>query len=215
MEAGEAGRPGAGRLLLRFGVGLVGLTRAWAGSLLTAASGAAASEAGASPGDRQATPLAARHAALGLLLDLLAGGERTADFLRARLSRGAMPARRLAAPLARVGRLAGRAPGLARAAGRLREWRARGAMKLAGWAMAGRREEAESRALAQAALVTVYQSALGSVAESPTLKRVIREQSEGIAVTAVTELRDRSARADNLAEGAVRRLLGRDWRGGS
>jgi hypothetical protein len=215
MDAREPSRLGAGRLLLRFGVGLVRLTREGAGSLLTAASEAAAREAATPPREHEATPLAARHAALGLLLELLDLGARAPALVGARLSRAVRPARRLAGPLARVGRLAGRAPGAARAAARLRGWRARGAAKLAGWAVVGRREEAESRALARAAVATVYQTALGRVAESPSLKQVIREQSQGIAVTAVTELRHRSASADNLAEGAVRRLLGRGQRGGS
>lgn len=215
MDASEPARLGGGRLLLRFGVGLLGLTRDWTGSLLAGASEVATSEAAASPGDHQATAFGARHAALGLLLALLDGGARTPALIRAQLSRAAVPARRLAAPVARVCRLVGRAPGAARAAARLQGWRARGATKVAGWAVAGRREARESRALARAALVTVYQTALGHVAESPSLKQVIREQSEGIAVTAVAGLRDRSARADNLAEGAVRRLFGRSQRGGS
>jgi hypothetical protein len=58
-------------------------------------------------------------------------------------------------------------------------------------------------------LTALREKALARVADSPDLKRVIREQSQGIAVTAVTELRNRSARADRLAERAVRRLLGR------
>ena len=56
---------------------------------------------------------------------------------------------------------------------------------------------------------------LARVADSPDLKRVIREQSEGIAVTAVAALRSRSARADGLAEKAVRRLFGRGEAAGS
>lgn len=215
MDASEPSRLGAGRLLLRFGVGLAGLTREGARSLLAAAREAVTAETGATPGDCPETTLGGRHATLGLLLELLDGGARAQALLRARLSRAARPARRLAAPMARVGRLVGRAPGAARAAAQLRGWRARGTLKLVGWAVAGRHEEAESRAFARAALATAYQAALVRVTDSPMLKRVIREQSEGIAVTAVTELRDRSARADSLAEGAVRRLFGRGQRGGS
>jgi hypothetical protein len=64
-------------------------------------------------------------------------------------------------------------------------------------------------------LIALREAALARVAESPDLKRVIREQSAGIAVTAVTELRNRSARADALAERAVRRLFGRRESDGS
>jgi hypothetical protein len=47
------------------------------------------------------------------------------------------------------------------------------------------------------------------VADSPELKRVIGEQSQGLAATAVNELRERSARADTVAESVLRRLTGR------
>jgi hypothetical protein len=125
------------------------------------------------------------------------------------LWRAAMSARRLAPPLVRAGRLAGRLPGAARGAAHWHSWRARRRVALARWAAAGRREEAASRAVAQEALTALRERALARVAESPDLKRVIREQSQGIAVTAVNELRNRSARADRLAERAVRRLFGR------
>jgi len=88
-------------------------------------------------------------------------------------------------------------------------WRGRSRAQLASWAAAGQREEAASRAVARKALTALRERALARVADSPDLKRVIREQSEGVAVIAVNELRNRSARADRLAERAVRRLFGR------
>jgi hypothetical protein len=119
-------------------------------------------------------------------------------------------ARRRTAPLARrTFALARRAPGAAQVGARLDAWRARGEEQVARWAAAGRREATDGRELARGVLTNVRENAFARVSESPDLKRVIREQSEGIAVTAVGELRDRSARADSLAEGAVRRLLGR------
>jgi hypothetical protein len=119
-------------------------------------------------------------------------------------------ARRRTAPLARRAfALARRAPGASRVTARIDVWRARGEDQLALWAATGRRETADGRSLARGVLTTLRESAFARVSDSPDLKRVIREQSEGIAVTAVGELRERSARADRLAEGVVRRLLGR------
>ncbi len=92
--------------------------------------------------------------------------------------------------------------------GRLRAWRNQGRKQLARWVELGRREEAESRILAFDALTVLRENMLARVSESPDVKNVIREQSEGIAVTAMGELRERSARADNLAERTVGRLFG-------
>ena len=92
--------------------------------------------------------------------------------------------------------------------GRLGAWRAEGEKRLARWAELGRREEAASRILAFDALTVLRENMLARISESPELKSVIREQSEGIAVTAMSELRERSARADNLAERTVGRLFG-------
>jgi hypothetical protein len=99
-------------------------------------------------------------------------------------------------------------PGLPRATGRLRAWQNRGQEQLARWAELGRRERAQSRVLAFDALTVLRENMLARVAESPDVRGAIREQSEGIAVTAMGELRERSARADNFAERTVRRLLG-------
>ena len=48
-----------------------------------------------------------------------------------------------------------------------------------------------------------------AVAESPELKRVIAEQSESLGASAMTDLREGSARADTLAERVTRRFLRR------
>jgi hypothetical protein len=63
--------------------------------------------------------------------------------------------------------------------------------------------------LAGDALTVLRENVLARVSESQDLRRVIHEQSAGVAVTAVGELRDRSARADDLAETTIGRLFGR------
>jgi hypothetical protein len=199
--SGEAAEPGPGPRRLRFGLGLVVL----AGDTLRSALGPDESE----ESTPDATEPSLRHAAWGLLVDLLDRGRDAQGVLRASLWRAAMSARRLAPPLARARRLAGHLPGATRSAAHWHAWRARRRAALARWAAAGQREEAASRSVARNALTALRERALARVADSPDLKRVIREQSQGIAVTAVTELRNRSARADRLAERAVRRLLGR------
>ena len=71
----------------------------------------------------------------------------------------------------------------------------------------GRREETLGRKLAEVSLAGFFEASLARVAESPDLKRVIEEQSEGVAVAAVTELRERSRSADGLVEAFARRLV--------
>jgi hypothetical protein len=114
---------------------------------------------------------------------------------------------RRVAPLDRARELIGRLPGLPRARRRLSAWRGRGRSQLAHWAEVGRREQAQSRLLAFDALTVLRENMLARVSESPDVKDVIREHSAGVAVTAMGELRERSARADNLVERTVGRLL--------
>src|SRR5450631_1098281 len=135
-----------------------------------------------------------------MLVELLDRGRRVPTLLRAHLSRASMAARGLAPSLARARRLARRLPGATRSAAHWHSWHARRRLQLARWTAVGQREEMASRTVTRQALIAVREAALARVAESPDLKRVIREQSAGIAVTAVTELRNRSARADALAE---------------
>jgi len=209
--SGDAAEPGSGPRWLRFGLGLVVLAGDTLGSVLGPAGSPGPPEG---PDESDESTLAAtepslRHAAWGLLVDLLDRGRGAQGALRASLWRAAMSARQLAPPLTRAGRLAGHLPGATRSAAHWHAWRARRRAALDRWGAAGQREEAASRAVAQEALAALREKALARVADSPDLKRVIREQSQGIAVTAVNELRNRSARADRLAEKAVRRLLGR------
>jgi hypothetical protein len=196
------------RLMVRFAIGMTELTGERVGAVLAACS------AVAPPAAPEALPAGAplnlRHAALGLLSDAATGASRVPARVRARWRRLAASTRRQGAPLARLGDVMGRLPGMPSALGHLHRWRDDGQKQLARWAQVGRREEAQSRALAFDALTVLRENMLARVSESPDVKNVIREQSEGIAVTAVSELRERSARADNLAE----RTVGRFFRGG-
>jgi hypothetical protein len=196
LREGDRGRP-----LLRFAVGLAVLSGERFAAILATSSTAPVPVTAEPP-----APPTPRHVALGLLLRALDRARGAPARLGARLSPVGRRARRLAPPAAR---LLGRLPGAARANARLGLWRTRAEAALARWAAEGAREETEGRAVARAALTTIRERALARLTESPDLKQVIREQSEGLAETAVSELRERSARADRLAEGAVRRLLGR------
>lgn len=204
-------RPETGRLLLRFGLGFVSLARERVDSILATSSAPEGPLPDRSLPDPQGAP-APHHVGLGLLLEALEAARRAPAWLGDRV---AEPARRLGPTVGRARRLLDRAPGAARVARGLRAWRARAESRLGRWAAAGASEQAEGRALARAALTTLRERAFAGIAESPDLKQVIRDQSEGIAVTAVAELRERSARADSLAEGAVRKLFGRYPAGGS
>jgi hypothetical protein len=192
--------------MLRFVVGVAQLTNERVGAVLSACT-AVEPPASVEPPAADA-PVDLRHAALGALSDAVGGAARTPARVRARWRRMAASARRRAAPLGRVGRLVGRLPGVPRATDRVRAWRDHGQRRLARWATLGRREQADSRILALDALTVLRENMLARVSESPDVRIAIREQSEGIAVTAVGQLRERSARADNLAERTVRRLFG-------
>jgi hypothetical protein len=204
----DVGSPGVARLLLRFSMGLAGLARERIDAILAApnltAGTPATVEAGVGHGAFRSFDVA-----LGLVLGAADSGARARPRLRSRWAQVIASARWLSAPLVRACGLIGWLPGVPRRAADLRAWRVREGRRLARWASAGRRERAESRALARAALITARETILARIADSPDVKRVIREQSEGIAVTAVGELRERSAQVDDLAEGAVGRLLGR------
>jgi len=198
---------GRGRLLLRFALGMTELT----GERVAAVLAACSAVASPSPETTAAgAPFNLRHAALGILSDAAGSVSRAPARARARWRRLATSARQTGAPLAGLGNAVGTLPGMRSALGHLRAWRTNGGKRLARWAEVGRREEAESRALASDALTVLRENMLARVSESPDVKNVIREQSEGIAVTAMGQLRERSARADNLAE----RTVGRLFRGG-
>ena len=192
--------------MFRFVLGMTELTSERVGGVLSACTAVETPEA-LEP-MVEGAPLNLRHAAMGLLSEAVVGASRAPAFVRARWGHLAASARRRAAPLDGLRRLVGRLPGMPSATDRLRAWRSQGRQRLVRWAELGRREEAASRILAFDALTVLRENVLARVSESPDLKSVIREQSEGIAVTAMTELRERSARADNLAERTMGRLFG-------
>ena len=192
--------------MLRFALGVAELTSERVGAVLSACT-AVAPPAALEP-TAGGAPANLRHAALGLLSDASGGVSRVPALVRARWRHLAASARRRVAELDRLGRLVGRLPGVPRAIDRLQAWRDQGQKQLDRWVALGRREEAESRTLAFDALTVLRENMLARVSESPDVKSVIREQSEGMAVTAMGELRERSARADTLAERTVGRLFG-------
>jgi len=192
--------------MFRFVLGMTELTNERVGGVLSACTAVEAPVA-LEP-TVEGRPVDLRHAAMGMLSEAVGGASRAPALVRARWRHLAASARRRAASLDRLGRVVGMLPGIPSAIGRLRALRDQGQRRLARWAELGRREEAASRILAFDAVTVLRENMLARISESPDLKSVIREQSEGIAMTAMSELRERSARADNLAERTVGRLFG-------
>jgi hypothetical protein len=197
------GRVSGGRLLFRFGVGATEL----AGERLVAALRAidtlmAEGNVGGGAEPEVEEELHFRHAVLGALAALPGWAD-------AAIARGRRASSSALDVAVRGRGLVFHAPGARRARLRLAELRARVDAQLARWAEEGRREEQAGREMAAVALQALSEEAVAAVADSPELKRVIAEQSEGITVSAVAGLRQRSARADRLAEAVARRILGR------
>jgi hypothetical protein len=142
-----------------------------------------------------------RHALIGAVAALPAWARTTLARRQA--------ARSLHGRTARARDLASRLPGAGRLRRRTDELLARVEAQLVRWALAGRREELAGRALADTAIREASHELVSAVAESPELKRVIAEQSEGLGTSAMAELRERTASADALAERVTRRFLRR------
>jgi hypothetical protein len=189
-----------GRLLLRFAIGVAEL----GGEGLAAALRRFEAERLAAPPAEPPAPVSGRHVLIGALCD-------APDWLAHKLhpTRGLMPVRRDQGHWARLARLVGRAPGIARATRYAQGLGARGRAQLGRWAALGAREEQAGRDLARRAVGTMFEDAMTRVAGSPELKQVIEEQSQGLTVSAMNELRESSARADRLVESVAGRLLGR------
>jgi hypothetical protein len=203
-------RPGRARLLLRFGVGMeeIGIGRLLEVLRAVEDRGAAAlGEVWAAPAEVE--PRAAvRDVVVGALASApaaFAAVLASVEPARARLGRIAGPGRRLL----------GRIPGARSVSRRWRAARAGAAREVARLSAIGHSEVEAGRRLADTFLSAASVAVVARVAESPELKRVIAEQSQGLAVTAVNELRERSVRADNVAESVLRRLTGRSRSGGS
>jgi hypothetical protein len=81
------------------------------------------------------------------------------------------------------------------------------------WAQEGAHEELAGRRLARQATPGFVELAIARLSESPELRSVIEEQSEGLAEHSVTELRERSHEADHAVERLVRRVFRRPQNG--
>jgi hypothetical protein len=211
MNAGDpSARDGRGasrgRLLFRFGVGFLELTAEGLAGALETWHDLAHPEP-ETPAAELEPPTAGRHVVIGAL----ASTPRALAAVAARAGRRGRPAAALAG---RALRRLSRAPGAGAVARRWRALRGRAGAQLARWGRAGRREEDEGRTLARLVVAALFEGAVARVADSPDLKRVIEEQSQGLAVTAVAELRERSARADSVAEAVTRRFVRRPRAGG-
>jgi hypothetical protein len=112
-------------------------------------------------------------------------------------------------PVGRWTRLMRRAPGVAQAHRYAEAVGARAQAQLGRWAELGAREEQAGRDLARLAVGVMFENAMNRVAQSPELKQVIEEQSGGLTSSAMGELRESSARADQVVESVARRLLRR------
>ncbi len=70
----------------------------------------------------------------------------------------------------------------------------------------GRAEEQAGRRLAHAVAERAYQDAVARLGRSPELRHLVAQESAGLTRSAVGELRERCARADDRIESTVRRL---------
>lgn len=90
---------------------------------------------------------------------------------------------------------------------RFAELEARGQGEVDRWLERSRTEARHSRALARVALEETVERSLEELAHNPDIRDLVLEQSTGLAGDVIEEVRERSASADTLVEGWVRRLL--------
>jgi len=88
----------------------------------------------------------------------------------------------------------------------LRRLVARAATTAGRWAEIGRAEELAGRRLAHAVAERAYEDAVARLGRSPELRHLVAQESAGLTRSAVGELRERCARADDRIESTVRRL---------
>lgn len=86
------------------------------------------------------------------------------------------------------------------------------AERSAAWIEIGRREELAGRHLVELGLQVIPDSVMSAVAESPDLRRVLRQQTAGMTHTVMERLRQTSAKADDLSESLSRRVFRRPAR---
>jgi hypothetical protein len=192
---------GSARLLFRFAVGGAGLAAEWFGTALRAVEQQPV-PAGAPP---EVVTVNARSVVVGALSAALRWRPPAAPLAAA--SRTTTLARR------RGLRLLARVPGAGLVERRARALRERAAVQLRRWAREGAREQLEGRRLARLATPAFVELAVARLADSPELRTVIEEQSEGLAAQSVAELRERSQEADGAVERFVRRVFRRQQDG--
>jgi hypothetical protein len=189
----------SGRLLFRFAIGLMQLSTQRFGSVLRAASGTHPPITRDDPEEGRASRL--RDIAIGSLIAIPGAITQLRSLVRARTLRLRRFARRYV-------RLRGDLPSIPRGMARLELWEARAEDQLDRLADAGQREQAAGRTLAAGVVKRLIEGGAAEVVDSADVKRVIHEQSQGIAGEALSEIRDRSVRADDAAENLARRILG-------
>jgi hypothetical protein len=188
----------AGRLLFRFTIGLMQLSAQRFGSVLRAASGTHPPGAAEDSGEARSSRL--RDIAVGSLVAIPGAITQLRSLLRARTLR----LRRLAR---RYTRLRSDLPSIPRGLARVELWEARAADQLDRLADTGQREQEAGRSLAEGVVKRLVEGGAAEFAESSDVKRVIQQQSQGIAGSALTEIRDHTERADDAAENLARRIL--------
>lgn len=77
----------------------------------------------------------------------------------------------------------------------------------------GRAEVSHGKVLVEGLVDTTIDGVLDNVAESDALEEMIRDQAFGITDSAIQEVRETGAAADNLTDSAIRRILRRSPRG--
>jgi len=188
-------KPTPSRYLFRFVVGGTALTGAWLDAALRAI------EQVSEPTDE--APALARNDLRAVLIGALSAA------LRWRLP--AAPPRSawrvVGHPLRTGARALARLPGAGLATRPYRRLHDQVIDRLRRWGEEGAREDLAGRRLARVAVPAFFELAVAYMAESPELRMVIQEQSEGLASSSVDELREQSELADRLVERVVRRLL--------
>jgi hypothetical protein len=199
--AGGAAPPSTARLAFRLCVGGTALTAQWCAAALRAVD--ELPPGGQGQGDDGAGPDAA--GARAVLVGALSSALRWRPPL-ARLEDAALRARRASG---RGLGLLSNVPGARFARRRYARARDGLAARLAAWAEEGAREERAGRRLARRVTPVVFELAAARFAESPELRLVIEQQSEGLAASSIGELRARAEHADGAVERAIRRVLRR------
>jgi hypothetical protein len=189
--------PSPARLLFRFAVGGSGLIAEWLASALRAID------------ELPTPPEAASGAVRADARAVLVGALSSALRWRPPLAPLEAAARNTSRAARRGLRLAGRLPGAGLARRRVERARGQVGARLRRWAEEGAREELAGRRLARLATPAFVELAVARFAESPELKVVIEQQSQGLAASSVGELRERSEHADRVVERVVRRVLRR------